>query len=444
MQSFLADDFTASERQARALTQTAGDAPEGWYLLGMSLANLDRREEAVEAMDRAAALYRRNAAPLVVKGDLLLSLDRHDEAGKAWEQAIRVDPTNHDAHERLAALLESRGDRAGALEHYERAIAETDVDHLAPRLQAARLHLLMKEPARVETLLEDIANPEDAPSRVLDYLARAKVGLGKTDEGAALFDRLIARAESTRPFLARARLAVADQDPAKADATLSEARQHFPDDPALLLEHGRLLGAMGRYDRALAAFDEGLALAPGNPALLRAASLAASRLGHLAPALEHARIIAELPDATTEDRIRLASLLERTGDPAKAVSIYRKILEEDARNWLVLNNLASLLAEDAPEEALALSERAVALAPDVPTLQDTLGLAQLHAGQTDRAARTFETLRDREPSAALPAYRLGVVRLAQGMPEEGRSLLQEALMLEPDFTYAGDARARLQ
>lgn len=444
LKSFMNSDFSRAERLSRGLTQSVPQAPEGWYLLGMTLANLDRREEAIEAMDQAAGLYRTNAEPLVIKGDLLLSLGRRDEAGAAWQAGIKVDPTNWRAHERMAALLESRGDREGAIRHYEQAVSETDAAHLYPRLQAARLYLLTDQPARTEALLEDIARPEDAPSLALDYLARAKVGLDKPDEGKALFDRLIARSENSRPFLARARLAVADKNLTEAEAVLADARTRFPGDPAVLLEYGRMLGASGQYDRALAAFAEGLAAAPRNAALLRAASLAATRLGQDDAALDHARAVAGLPDATAGDRIRLASLLERTGGREEAVSLYRGVLAADPQNWLALNNLASLLAENAPEEAVALAGRAVELAPDVPALRDTLGWAQLKAGRLDLAARTFEALRAEEPAAALPAYRLGLVRLQQGMPAEGRSLLQAALTLDPDFAYAEDARQRLQ
>lgn len=443
LKSFMANDFAAAERLSRALTQSAPEAPEGWYLLGMALANLDRRDQAIEAMDHAARLYKANAAPLVIKGDLLLSLGRRDEAGAAWQAATRIDPANWRAQERLAAFLESRGDRDEAIRHYEQAVSATDAAHLYPRLQAARLHLLAGNPARAEALLEDAARPEDAPSLALDYLARAKVGLDKMDEGKALFDRLIARSESVRPVLARARLAVAEQNLPEAEAVLEQARAHFPDDPALLLEQGRVLGATGQYDRALAAFDHGLSAAPRDPALLRAASLAAARLGQDDTALAHARTAAGLPGATSEDRIRLASLLERTGGGAEAVALYREVLAADPQNWLALNNLAHLLTESAPDEAVSLAERAVALAPEVPTLRDTLGWAQLKAGQLDGAARTFETMRADAPGAALPAYRLGLVRLEQGRAKDAQALLQEALALDPGFAYAEDARRHL-
>lgn len=444
MRAFLTNDFQTAERLSRGLTQTAAEAPEGWYLLGMSLANLDRREDAIHALDQAAERYAENAAPLVVKGDLLLSLGRRDDAGAAWQEAIRVDPGNWRAQERMAAFLESRGDRTGAIRHYEQAVADASAGHVYPRLQAARLHLLTGNPARTEELLEDMARLDDAPSLALDYLARAKVGLDKGEEGKALFDRLIARSESVRPVLARARLAVADQDLAEAQAILAKGRTRFPGNPALLLEHGRLLGASGDYDQALSAFDEGLAAAPRDPGLLRAASLAAARLGQDDKAIGYARELADLPAATPDDLVRLAALVEKTGEGSEAAALYRKVLASDPDNWVALNNLAHLLTETAPDEAVSLAERAVALAPDVPTLRDTLGLAQQKAGDLDLAARTFEAMRTEQPTAALSAYRLGVVRLEEGRLEEGRSLLQEALSLDPDFAYAPQARQYLQ
>lgn len=445
LRSFMKNDFATAERISRSLTQSVPQAPESWYLLGMALANLDQREKAVEAMDQAARLYKKNAEPLVIKGDLLFSMNRHDEAGTAWQAAIEIDPANWRAQERMAALLESRGDREGAIRHYEQAVSKTDATHLYPRLQAARLYLVTGQPARTEALLETMAQPDDAPSLALDYLARAKVGLDKPDEGKALFDRLIARSESIRPFLARARLAVADKNLAEAQAILAEASTRFPDNPALLLEQGRIAGATGQYQQALEAFSKGLATVPQDPALLRAASLAAARLGQDDVALDHARTLAGLPQATPDDRVRLASILERTENGrGEAVALYRSVLETDPNHWLALNNLANLLTESAPDEAVVLAEQAVALAPKVPALRDTLGLAQLKAGKLDLAARTFETMRAEEPAAALPAYRLGLVRLQQDRPTEAQALLQEALTLDPHFAYAEDAQRKLR
>ena len=230
----------------------------------------------------------------------------------------------------------------------------------------------------------------------------------------------------------------------EAETILSMARTRFPGDAALLLEQGRALGATGQYDKALDTFSEGLAVAPQNPALLRAASLAAARLGQDERALDYARAVVGLPEATVGDQVRLASLLERTNARPEAVTLYRNALAADPQNWLALNNLANLLTESAPDEAILLAERAVRLAPDMPELHDTLGLAQLKAGKLELAEQTFEAMRAEQPSAALPTYRLGLVRLEQGLSDEAHALLQEALTLEPEFSHAEEARQRLK
>lgn len=452
-QLFLAQDFAPAEKISRALTLRLPEAPEGWYLLGMVLANLGQREEAVQALERAAQGYGRNAAPLLVKGDLLLSLGRVAAAGEAWRAAVERDPGNGAARQRLAAYLESQGDAAGALREYEAALAAQSPGGNAgtnseaeavPRLQAARLQLLRGDPAAAEALLEPLAARPDAPLLALDYLGRAKVGLDKLDEGAALFDRLIPLAEGPRPALARARIAVAAQDLPRAADVLAAARTRFPGDPAVLLEQGRIFGAQGDYAAALEALSLGLKRAPDDLGLLRAAALAASRLGEIPVALEHARRAAALPGALPEDRLQLAALEERSGALDAARGSYRALLALDPQNWLALNNLANLLLEADPDQALSLAERAVAARPDQPRLRDTLGLAQLRAGAPEAAARTFEALRAEAPKAALPVYRLGQLRLSQGETAAGRALLEEALRLEPDFPYAAEARRQLE
>ena len=439
-----AEDYAAAEAQARTVTESHPDTPEGWYVLAMALGGLDRTDAALAAFDAAAARYTVNSEPLVDKGDLLLAKGRRDEAAAAWDAAASRDPSNWRAQERLAALAESQGDRAGALKRYEAAIAEAAAPRLYPRLQAARLSLLLGDPARVEALLGDEAGKETADDVVLDYLARAKVGLDKLDEAAALFDRAIARGSSPRPFVSRAQLAIAGGDVAGAEAVLARAAAAFPDAPEVLLAQGKLLGATGRYQEALDNFVAGLAKAPDDPALLRAASLAEVRLGKTEDALAHARAFATRPGASGDDLVWLASFQEAAGARDDAAATYRAALEKEPGNWVALNNLASLLTATAPDEAVQLAGQAAALAPDSAAVRDTLGWAQLQAGALDQAARTFEALYAADAGSALVAYRLGVVRQQQGRAEEGRALLQEALTRDPAFRYAEDARKRLQ
>lgn len=134
LKALAAHDYGKTEELARALTQTYPDEPDVWYLLGLALANLDKREEAITAMDRSASLYEKNAVPLVMKGDLQQSLGQSEAAVASWQAAVARDPGNWSAQERLAAAAERRGDRAEAATRYRASMTEGDPNRAFPRI----------------------------------------------------------------------------------------------------------------------------------------------------------------------------------------------------------------------------------------------------------------------------------------------------------------------
>lgn len=435
-------DFTGAEAAARALTESHPQAPEGWYTLGLALANLGRPDEAILSLDEAAARYKKNAEPLILKGDILFQLKRTDEAAAAWNAATLLDSANFRAYERLAALAEGKGDRQGALDLY---LSSTNGDGTRsyPRIQAARLALLLGRPAQAEGLLTTAAKADDADDLVLDYLGRAKIGLDKTGEARTLFTRLTKRGTNARAFTSLAKIEIANGRLQEAHDILARGEAAFPGNPLILRDQGSLLGAEGKYKDAMAKFEAALETAPDEPTLLKSAGLASLRLGQRDKAVAFARTLVAQPKATADDYLWLASLLESTGAKEDAAATYRTVLETSPNSFVALNNLAIILSDESPDEALKLAQRAADLAPTIAAVRDTLGWAQLKAGQLDAAAATFEALHAADPKAALAAYRLGVVRLEQGKADEGRALLQEALALDPGFSYAAEAKSRL-
>ena len=88
--------------------------------------------------------------------------------------------------------------------------------------------------------------------------------------------------------------------------------------------------------------------------------------------------------------LSLANLDENAGDRAGAATRYRAVLEVDASNLFALNNLAYYLVLIDPEEASKLAQRAVELAPDNPTVQDTLGWVYCRKGNYGMALQCLE------------------------------------------------------
>ncbi|PCI22312.1 MAG: PEP-CTERM system TPR-repeat protein PrsT [Piscirickettsiaceae bacterium] len=85
-------------------------------------------------------------------------------------------------------------------------------------------------------------------------------------------------------------------------------------------------------------------------------------------------------------RIVLASLYSQEGEEAKASNEYSKILEQDEKNIVALNNLAWQLKDSDPKKALELATKLVDSAPNSTAALDTLAIVLLKNDSLDRAS----------------------------------------------------------
>ena len=79
-------------RQSERALKADPDAPEAEHARGLALARLDRREAALQAFARAAALDDENPWPLFDLGRTALALDRADDALAAFRRAAALEP----------------------------------------------------------------------------------------------------------------------------------------------------------------------------------------------------------------------------------------------------------------------------------------------------------------------------------------------------------------
>lgn len=428
---------------ARSVTDAAPDNPEGWHVLGIALANLGEFDNALQSLEKASGKYSKNAEPLIVMGEILVSLDRHDEARSALTRATEVDPGNWRAFEILAALDTADGDTDGAIQNYQQIVLKSPEGRILPWARLSQLQWNTgDESGALETMRRYTdQNPTDAAGFVA--LGRIETAAESYEAALASFQRAVELAPDDRLValgLARVQRAVGDMDAARN--TLRAAAERYPDDANVAYELGSLLGLERDYEGARAAFTSGLETAPGDPTLLRAASRAEFRLGDVPEALALAQKIA--PDQTTPaDRVWLATLLEREGDVPGALAEYSAAIEGDPKNWLAANNLAALLAEDDPQRAVEVARLAVEQVPDQTDVQDTLGWALFNAGDLVAARAIYDQIATEDVAKATYLYRLGRVMIAQGDVVDGKKRLQEALDLDPNFAYSEDAKKRL-
>lgn len=444
IQAFSENRFDETERRARMVTENVPGAPEGWYVLGLALANLERFDEALEALQRAGELYEKNAGPFVVQGDILLALGRRDEARRAFEQASERDDADWRADVSLAQMAEADGDTDAAIRLYKRAIGKAPEGDLETVFDLAELQLKSGRQEAALSLLTNVAETSAESLRATVALARAQRIAGKPADAAVTFEHAT-RLDPDRPGIW---LELADAHEAAGElnaslTTLKTAAGRFPDDAGILLQLGRLHAGLREYEAAASAFERGLSISPDDRGLLKGASMVRRRMGEVGPALELAQQLAEREDSGAEDHLWLAILRDQAGDQAGAAASYETALGIKPDMWLAANNLAVLLSKSDPPRAVMLAEAALKASGGLAIVRETLAWALFNDGQNDRALAEFAQVVDEDRDNPVYAFRNGLVLKAAGQAMAGRDELQRALALDPDFEGAERARQLL-
>jgi Flp pilus assembly protein TadD len=230
-------------------------------------------------------------------------------------------------------------------------------------------------------------------------------------ERTSLLERL-QRIAPTQPRVAaaRARMAIDQRDFSTGIGIYEDLRRRYPDEGDYVLGLAQALDDAGRSSQARSELQAWLA--------------------------DHPRDLAA--------RMLLAQQALRQDATALAIDQYRSVLDLVPEQPVALNNLAMLIAEDQPEEALALAERGLALRPDDPAFMDTVGLVLLQLGQAERARELLAKAHLATPDPSI-AYRYAKALAATGDPAQARRvLLQNATRSYPEKAEADALLRSLQ
>jgi tetratricopeptide (TPR) repeat protein len=192
---------------------------------------------------------------------------------------------------------------------------------------------------------------------------------------------------------------------------LALAREVAKADPRsidALVTIGDALIELGRYDEAEASYRELQRKLPVPPSHARMAHLAELKgqtdeaVALLRRAIDEAKTLGGTPDNLAWFRVRLADLLFDAGRLDEAEGIYEAVLKEVPKHHDATAGLArARAARGRDREAIALYEKAVAIAPD-PAMLAALGDLYAKAGDTARASACYD--RVERATAGQPEY----------------------------------------
>lgn len=380
-------------------------------LLGGPLADRERADKVMDARvagPGGSGVVGKN--PALAAAYLARARYRHDRQidGDTADvaRALELAPDDADALLAAATVANATGDPAAARGHLERAIKFHPTDR-RPTLELSALEARTGRNAAAADVLRDGLRRLPGDTVLQWGLADASIQAGRFDEATALIEDLRRQRNIVEPVLdcLAARVLLGKGELAAGTKALASARAQLPESPGsrdLVLQVDLVLASayeqLGNPDAQIAACNRALALDPKSTLARSALAGGLLTLGRVDEAIEAYREAARAPGPA---RVALARLL-----------IARNLrIPEARRNW---DEVDALLADPAGG----------GLDPDeVELLRANVLWAR---GRRDDARRQIVQARDRRPDRLEPWLALAALASAEGSPEDGLGVLDEA------------------
>lgn len=469
--------FDAALASIAALEKKQPKSPLPWNYRGAAYLGKGDLKKARDSLSQALRLDPAFFPAAANLAQLDLKDGQPALARKRFEDILKANPKHLQAMLALADLSLQNSDEKGYMAWLEKA-AQAHPQALPPRMAMTR-HLLAKgEKNKAMAIARDAlaANP-DHPA-ALNLLGTVQLATDDKVNAITTFTTLTKKAPQSadahlrlamaqfanqqlggaRASLQRAlqlkpghlqsqdaliRLELAEQ---KTVAALQIARQvqtQHPKSPLGFEREADILLDQKRLPQAIQAYEQALARGAGSAQLIKL-HRAYLQAGNAQAA--DRRLTAWLKQHPDHYAVRAyaANHYTASGRHKEAIAQYQEIQRQTPANVIVLNNLASLYQREGDSRALATAEQALKLAPDNPSVQDTLGWILVEQGQVKRGQEWLRKALAAAPGHATIRYHYSVALARSGSKAQARDELEKLLADSPQFPDAENARALLK
>ena len=367
------------------------------------VANL--RAQSGASADEVASLIGKAVAANPNDTEARLALIRHwlrskepKKAVAAAQDAVAALPERPEILDAAGMAYRAAGDSNQALQMYVK-LAQLRPESPTPYMRMAEIHVAAKDnSAALDSLRKALAIKPD-----LIEAQRAMVALD-------------ARSGNTTEAVAAAR-AVQKQRPTEAIGYILEGNVH---------------ASRKAWAEAAAAYRSGLKQSPTTDLALY---LYATLVDGGKPKEAESFATGWLKDHPKDRGFRffLAQRAVAKKDYASAARQYKAVLEVDPDDAMALNNLAWVASQMKDPKAMEYAERALKLAPDNPAFIDTLGMLQVNKGDTARGIETLQRALTIAPN--VPSIRLNLARalIKSGQKDAAKKELETLAKLGDKF-----------
>lgn len=402
-------DKAATLRAVTPLLQEAGKQPAravaAWSSLGRLQLAAGQKNQAFESARQAMARDRRSALPVWLGLALV-------EQGQAGADAL-------------------------VLRWLERGNGE-DADRI--RLEYTRLLIEQRRQPEARVQLDLLTREQAAMAQVWLLDGLLYLQLERPDEATASLQRylILQSGEAGRNGRAQAQLLLSQiaEKQGKLDAALDWLDRVESQEAQATVQWRRalLLARAGRLDEARAQLRGLPAAGPADERrqLVTEAQLL-RELGHYAEALKVYQEAAQRFPQDTDLAYERAMVAEKAGQLDEMERLLRELIARAPDYGHAYNALGYSLADRNQnlEQARELIRRAVALIPDDPFIQDSLGWVEFRLGNLTEARRILQAAFERRADPEIAAH-LGEVLWSDGQHEAALTVWRRGLQLQAD------------
>jgi putative PEP-CTERM system TPR-repeat lipoprotein len=404
-------------------------APALYNLVRLDLAE-KKPDQARKRFDAVLAKDPKNEAALLGLADLLAATKApRAEIGATLEKAVALNPTSARARVALVNFHLQGADAKSALAAAQQAQAAfPDNPRILELLGLSQLAAGDSNSA-IATFgkLEAVAPNSPAP-----LLRLAGAQLASKDISGAI--QSLRKALEINPDLlpVRQQLAALYLQQSKPDAALAEAKvvqKRHPEQPAGYVFEGDVRAVQKQWAAAESAYRE--ALKRGKSTLVAARLHSTLEVaGKRSEADAFARSWLKENPKDAGFHFYLADRGLRTKDYAAAAEHNKAVLELQPKNVIALNNLAYAAAQLKDPKAFEYAEQALALAPENPAVQDTLGWMLVEKGNLARGVDLLKKAAAAAPNAGEIRLHLAKALIKSGDKSGARHELEAVAKLD--------------
>jgi tetratricopeptide (TPR) repeat protein len=358
-----------------------------------------------------------------------------DLAGKEFAEAMQASTFNPTVGLDYAAFLRRHGNVRQA---------EDTLTDLATRwpknvqvLSAlAQIRLARQEWSGAQAVAEAIKKLGTNPTVADELLGVALAGQHKFDESiAALKDGYLAAPTAPQPLDILVRTYILAHKIDEGISFVQSVLKSNPSNAQAYVLLGSLQLANKLPDQARQSFMSAIAKAPTNVIGYRALSdfYVLQKKYDDALKVVHDGLKVRPDDAVL--RLSLATLLEVSGNYEGAITQYQEMLDKNLGSEIVINNLASLLADHRTDKASLNQAKTLAARlqkSPLPQFKDTVGWVDYRTGDYKTALPLLEAAAKALPKNALVQYHLGMTYAAVSESEKASAQFKLALTLAPN------------